>query len=95
MRALNIRQEPNTTSPIIGKLTSNMQAVILEDNGEWLLIGAAQNNNTLGWVLKNYTKILPKTPIIHDMEEITLDIHIPQYYTSKVRWCFIVKYYYL
>ena len=84
VRALNIRQEPNTTSPIIGKLTSNMQAVILEDNGEWLLIGATQNNNTLGWVLKNYTKILPKTPIIHDMEEITLDIHIPQYYTSKV-----------
>lgn len=80
--SLNIRQEPSTTSAIIGKLTPKIQAVILEDNGEWVLIGASQNAKALGWVLKSYTKTLPQRIIAQEMEEIKIDL--PQFFTSQV-----------
>ncbi|WP_104721621.1 SH3 domain-containing protein [Helicobacter mesocricetorum] len=54
--SLNIREQPNTTSAIIGKLTPQLKAIILEDNGKWVLIGEAITQTTLGWVLKAYTK---------------------------------------
>ncbi len=78
--SLNIRQEPNTTSAIIGKLTPNIQAIVLEDDKEWLLIGTSQNSKALGWVLKAYTKALPQKIIAQEIEEINLDL--PQFFTS-------------
>lgn len=78
--SLNIRQEPNVNSPIIGKLTPHIQAIILEDDGKWLLIGANQNSKALGWVLKSYTKILPQKAILQETQEIKIDL--PQFFTS-------------
>ena len=78
--SLNIRQEPNVNSPIIGKLTPHIQAIILEDDGKWLLIGANQNSKALGWVLKTYTKILPQKAILQETQEIKIDL--PQFFTS-------------
>lgn len=54
--SLNIRKEPSTTSEIMGKLTPTLYAVILEQQGDWILIGNYYNHATLGWVLKSYTK---------------------------------------
>ncbi|MCL9820678.1 SH3 domain-containing protein [Helicobacter sp. 14348-15] len=78
--SLNIRQEPNVNSPIIGKLTPHIQAIILEDDGKWLLIGANQNSKALGWVLKSYTKILPQKAILQETQEIKIDL--PRFFTS-------------
>lgn len=78
--SLNIRQEPNVNSPIIGKLTPHIQAIILEDDGKWLLIGVNQNSKALGWVLKSYTKILPQKAILQETQEIKIDL--PQFFTS-------------
>ncbi|MDY5615746.1 MAG: SH3 domain-containing protein [Helicobacter sp.] len=78
--SLNIRQEPNVNSPIIGKLTPHIQAIILEDDGKWLLIGANQNSKALGWVLKTYTKILPQKAILQETQEIKIDL--PRFFTS-------------
>lgn len=78
--SLNIRQEPNVNSAIIGELTPYIQAIVLEDNGEWFLIGASQNSKALGWVVKTYTQTLPQKVISQDTEMIKIDL--PQFFTS-------------
>ncbi|MDE5602424.1 MAG: SH3 domain-containing protein [Helicobacter sp.] len=86
---LNIREQPNTTSAIIGKLTPQLKAIILEDNGEWILIGESITQTTLGWVLKAYTKAyFPENFIAQFQPNISQNTYKgkgnPIYYTSKV-----------
>lgn len=59
-KSLNIRQEPNTTSDVIGKLTPSHKATILEERGEWILIGTFEDNKVLGWILKRFSQEIPQ-----------------------------------
>ena len=57
--SLNIRENSSTTSQVLGKLTPNLTAYILEDNGDgWILIGDSINKKPLGWVLKQLTSVI-------------------------------------
>ena len=47
--ALNIRQEPDTTSAVLGTLEDGSQIMILEDLGEWLRTNA-------GYVMAKWVK---------------------------------------
>lgn len=58
--SLNIRQEPDTNSAIIGKLTPSHKAVLLEEKGEWILIGTFEDGRVLGWILKSLSHELPQ-----------------------------------
>lgn len=58
--SLNIRQEPDTSSAIIGKLTPSHKAVLLEERGEWILIGTFEDGRVLGWILKSLSHELPQ-----------------------------------
>ncbi|MBD5165778.1 SH3 domain-containing protein [Helicobacter sp.] len=58
--SLNIRQEPDTSSTIIGKLTPSHKAVLLEEKGEWILIGTFEDGKVLGWILKSLSHELPQ-----------------------------------
>lgn len=58
--SLNIRQEPDTNSAIIGKLTPSHKAVLLEDKGDWILIGTFEDGRVLGWILKSLSHELPQ-----------------------------------
>ena len=60
VRSLNIRQEPNTTSDVIGKLTPSHKATILEERGEWILIGTFEDNKVFGWILKRFSQEIPQ-----------------------------------
>lgn len=87
--SLNIREEPNTTSAIIGKFTPQLKAIILEDNGKWVLIGEAVTQMTLGWVLKAYTRSYFSESFISQVqsnssENTQKNQGKPIYYTSKV-----------
>ncbi|CAM2948681.1 SH3 domain-containing protein [Helicobacter burdigaliensis] len=88
--SLNIRKEPNTNSDIMGKLTPTLYAVILEQQGDWILIGNYYNHATLGWVLKSYTKpyILENNPPLEEVnknaKESSLQKDSMVFYTSRV-----------
>ncbi len=58
--SLNIRQEPNANAAIIGKLTPSHKAVLLEEKGEWILIGTFEDGKVLGWILKSFSHELPQ-----------------------------------
>ncbi|WP_162550456.1 SH3 domain-containing protein [Helicobacter apodemus] len=87
--SLNIREEPNTTSAIIGKFTPQLKAIILEDNGKWVLIGETITQTTLGWVLKAYTRSYFSESFISQVqpnssENTQKNQGKPIYYTAKV-----------
>ncbi|WP_297812344.1 SH3 domain-containing protein [uncultured Helicobacter sp.] len=71
VRSLNIRQEPNTTSAIIGKLTPSHKAVILEERGEWILIGTFEDSKVLGWILKSLSQEIPQEITISETKNFT------------------------
>lgn len=77
VRSLNIRQEPNTTSDVIGKLTPSHKATILEERGEWILIGTFEDNKVLGWILKRLSQEIPQEVTI-STEPTTLTNTMPQ-----------------
>lgn len=66
VRSLNIRQEPNATSAVIGKLTPSHKAILLEQRGEWIMIGTSEEGKVLGWILKSYTQEIPQEIMIPD-----------------------------
>ncbi|WP_297731620.1 SH3 domain-containing protein [Helicobacter sp. UBA3407] len=66
VRSLNIRQEPNATSAVIGKLTPSHKVILLEQRGEWIMIGTSEEGKVLGWILKSYTQEIPKEIMISD-----------------------------
>lgn len=70
VRSLNIRQEPNATAPIIGKLTPSHKALLLEQRGEWILIGTSEEGKVLGWILKSYTQEIPQEIMISETRNV-------------------------
>lgn len=70
VRSLNIRQEPDATAPIIGKLTPSHKAMLLEERGEWILIGTYEQGKVLGWILKSYTQELPQEVMISETRNL-------------------------
>ena len=57
VRALNIRQEPNTTSNVLGTLTPDDSIEILETKGDWVRfqdINPSSQKN--GWVMRRFLK---------------------------------------
>lgn len=56
-QVLNIRENPTTSSTIIGKANKNEKFEIIEESNNWVKIN---KNNTQGWVSKDYV-IVQKT----------------------------------
>ncbi|MCX8132171.1 MAG: SH3 domain-containing protein [Clostridia bacterium] len=52
--ALNIRENANTTSKVVGKLTKDEVVTVLSKNGEWYKI--KNSKGVTGWVLGKYIK---------------------------------------
>ena len=70
VKSLNIRQSPQTTAQVVGKLTPAQNAIVLEEQNGWLRIASALDSSELGWILKEYSKEI-KQEIIQDSTQST------------------------
>ncbi len=70
VKSLNIRQSPQTTAQVVGKLTPAQNAIVLEKQNGWLRIASALDSSELGWILKEYSKEI-KQEIIQDSTQST------------------------
>jgi len=56
--SVNIRLNPDDSSPILGKLGKNEVIVIVENMGEWYKIEPI--NESFGWVNKKFVNLAPR-----------------------------------
>lgn len=56
VKSLNIRQDTNTQSPIVGKLTPTQTAISLDERDGWVLLADSNTKEPIGWALKRFTK---------------------------------------
>ncbi len=68
--SVNIRLNPDDSSPILGKLGKNEVIVIVENMGEWYKIEPI--NESFGWVNKKFVNLAPLRATANKKEEVKL-----------------------
>lgn len=83
VKSLNIRQSPNTQSPVIGKLTPDKFVLSVKEEGEWILLADSSTQEVLGWALNTFLKAV-ESPQQDQSQSFTTPKSPKTLYSSKV-----------